>query len=277
MSSAVVVLMTCCFGYSQSPNEPENIEWQDAPAMPELPPEVVENMINRVAESDPQLAEQLKQLSKQDQQEFMEVVQKHISENPQISRPMYRRNHRPPNMQGRNHRRDMTDRLREMYKKHEEYIDWLKENYTDHYEQLQQNREENPVLYLKKLKMSVRKYGDIYRESQDNPELAELLKKDLQLKDQRDVILSDMPSADKEQKEKLQQQLKKIISKRYDLIVERKQIEYEKLLERLEQLKEKVKQSKTHIEKWQKQQFKSENINARLEELISQQKTFKWN
>ena len=273
--AVLIIGIVAAFGYTEAPDE--SLEWdQDHPPAPELPPEAAEKIIEHIADSNTKRAEELRQLYKEDPKKFGELIRRKWEEKFGDDRSHRGRDEHKPGM-GFDKHPDMEDRLRKMREKHEEYLDWLNKNYPEHSNQLQQDREENPMLYLKKLKMSVDKYGYIYRTADDNPELAELLKKDLELKEQRDSLLREIAFADnKEEKQGLEKQLEDIVSKRYDLIVQRKKLEYEKLLEKLERLKEKVNESKSQVKKWQEEDFKNENVEARLEKLLSENESFNW-
>lgn len=271
----IFILVSTGLGYSESPDEP--MEWDtNRPSIPELPPEAVEELIERIAHSDPERVEELKKLHKEEPEKFAEIVHRELKKDFDEERSRDHKRGRKPG-RGYDKHDDIKDRLEQMKQKHDDYLEWLKENYPEHHQKLQQEREENPMLYLKKLKVSVDKYGYIYRKADDNPELAELLKKDLELKEQRDSLLKEMSSAEeKSEKENLKEQLREVVSQRYDLIVQRKKLEYEKLLEKLEKLKEKVNESKTQVKKWQEEDFKNENVNARLEKLLTENKSFEW-
>jgi hypothetical protein len=71
-------------------------------------------------------------------------------------------------------------------------------------------------------------------------------------------------------------QLNEVVGKRFDLIVKRKQIEYERLLEKLEKLKKEVKESEAEVDKWNDAKFKQENVKTRVEDLVSGKEKFRW-
>jgi len=170
--------------------------------------------------------------------------------------------------------RDRGERLKRMQQKHEEYLSWLKENYPDEAAKLEEVRQKNPELYMRQVMQSVRKYGRIAEASMDNPELAAVLKEDAELKDQRDQVLQRLASAKPQEKESLIAELKEITSKRFDLIVQRKQIQHKMLLERLEELKKQVEKSEAEVEAWKAS--KDEKVEARVKELIERSEKFHW-
>ena len=167
-----------------------------------------------------------------------------------------------------------VERMQRMQRKHEEYLDWLKENYPEEAQELEKVRQENPELYMRRVMHSGRKYGRIAEAAKDNPELAAVLKEDLELKDERDEIIQKLRSAEDGDKEALTAELKEIISKRFDLIVQRKQLQHKQLLEKLEKLKKQIEESETEAAKWEA--TKDEKVESRLKELIERSEKFRW-
>ena len=82
---------------------------------------------------------------------------------------------------------------------------------------------------MKQLGLSLKKYGRIAEAARENPRLAEVLKKDLELRQQQDKLLEEIKAAGDKDKEELVKDLKEVLNNRFDVIVERKQIEYEQL------------------------------------------------
>jgi len=65
-----------------------------------------------------------------------------------------------------------------------------------------------------------------------------------------------------------------VIAGRFDLIVRRKQIAYERLLKRLEELQKKVRESRGEIAKWRSDELKNENVKQRMQDLLEPK--FNW-
>jgi glycerophosphoryl diester phosphodiesterase len=128
---------------------------------------------------------------------------------------------------------------------------------------------------MKELRLSYRKYGRIAEAAKENPQLAEVLKKDLELGKAQNELLKKIKAAtnDNEKKE-LTQKLEEALGRRFDLIMERKQIEYEHLRKKLERLKEEVQQSEGQVEKWK--QLKGNLVKERLDKLLKQSEEFTW-
>jgi len=255
---------------------------------PELTEEKIERIMNRLAETDPAKAEELKQLKAKDPEKFKtelrEVMReqfgKRIKERMEKQTEPIGSGDMPPERGvqkrgepfGRGHMPpEMGTHWRE-----DKYLDWLKENYAAEAEKLAEMSKKDPNMYRKHLEFSLKKYGKIAEAARENPRLAEVLKKDLELRQQQDKLLEEIEAAGDKDKEGLVEDLKEVLSNRFDVIVERKQIEYEQLLARLETLKKDVEQRKAEMEKWKDAKFKDNSVKARAEELLGKSDKFTW-
>jgi hypothetical protein len=238
-------------------------------------PERVERMLERIRKADPQAADRLQKLYNENPDVFRKESREYMRAHRQEIFP----NWRPPEPEedlgsGHHGEPEWRERMREMQKKNEEYLNWLKENYPAEANELEQVRQENPGLYIRRLMQSGRKYGPVAAAAKNNPALAAVLKQDIELKDQRDQILMKLQSAKPEDKDALTAQLKDIVSKRFDLIIQRRQLQQQELLKRLEDLKKQVKESEKEVEQWKAS--KDKEVDARVKELLNQTEQFHW-
>jgi hypothetical protein len=170
---------------------------------------------------------------------------------------------------------DMRQGMR-MRREMGEYQEWLEENYPDEAKNLTELKEENPELYRQQLGLSMKKYGRIANAAKSNPELAAVLKEDLELKKQRAELMKEIESASDEEKKSLIEELREVVSRRFDLIVKRKELEYEQLRKKVAELQERVGKSEAKMEKWRDAKFKSESVESRVKELLGNGNEFKW-
>jgi hypothetical protein len=238
-------------------------------------PERVERMLEMIRRSDPQAADRLQKLYNENIDAFKEESREYMRSHWQEIYPGHR-DHGPQQgrRSGRRDDRQWQERMKDMQKKHEEYLNWLKENYPAEANELEQVRQENPGLYMRRLMKSGRKYGPVAAAAKKNPALAEVLKQDIELKDQRDEILMKLQSATPEDKDALAAQLKGVVSGRFDLIIKRRQLQQQELLKRLEDLKKQVKESEKEVEQWKAS--KDKEVDARVKELLGQTEKFHW-
>jgi hypothetical protein len=157
-----------------------------------------------------------------------------------------------------------------------EFLEWLNKNYRQQADELSGLKEKTPDLYWKKFDLVRERYWRIYEAERWNPELAGVLKEDLELKNTRDELLEKIKSAksDKE-KEDLTGQLEQVVGRRYDLILKRKQLEYERLLKKVEELQKRLEESKAEIDGWRDEKIKEENVKNHINELLGG-RSFKW-
>jgi hypothetical protein len=277
--------------------EKEDIWSEDAakgePGRFELTEEKIERIMNQLAKTDPEKAEELKQLQEKNPEKFKTELREVMQE-----------------QFGKRSRKRMEERSEQHIKKfgepigpsdtppnpcntppgpggmppgvgmpwrYDKYLDWLKENYAEEAKKLAELSTKDIDLYSKQLKLSLKKYGRIAEAAIENPQLATVLKEDLALKQQQDKLLGEIKAAGDKEKEELVKELKEVLNHRFDAILKRKQIEYEQLLKKLEGLKKEVEQRKAKVEKWKDAGFKNESVKARLEELLGKTDEFKWN
>jgi DNA anti-recombination protein RmuC len=247
----------------------------------ELTEEKIERIMNQLAKTDPEKAEELKQLQAKDPEKFKaelrEVMQEQFGKRfrermEERSGQHMKEGGKPFGPGGMRMPPDAG-----MHWRYDKYLDWLKENYAEEAEKLAELREKDANLYSKQLELSLKKYGRIAEAARENPQLAEVLKEDLALKQQQDKLLGQIETAGDKEKEELVKELKEVLNHRFDAILKRKQIEYEQLLKKLERLKKEVEQRNAKVEKWKDAGFKNESVKARLEELLGKTDEFKWN
>jgi hypothetical protein len=255
-----------------------------------LTEERIERIMSRLSEADPNKAEQLKQLQEKDPEKFKTELREAMRE--QVGKKFRERRETRGMTPGMGMQRHIEPfgpghMMPEMgmHWNPDKYLDWLKENYADAAQQLEEakrlaeqsgNEADRWREYWKQFGLSLKKYGRIAEAARENPRLAEVLKRDLALRQQQYKLLREIETAGDKEKEELVKELKEVLSNKFDVIVERKQIEYEQLLEKLERLKNDVEQRKAKMEKWKETKFKEDSVNTRLEELLGKSNKFTW-
>jgi len=243
--------------------------------------ERVERMLSRIGQTNPEKAEQLARLREKDPNEFQKRLREHFrQEFGERSWGQKAQSHSGrgphgghkmtlPGMMGKG---PMGER---MWKDHTDFISWLTENYPDKAERLQKLQQEDMEAYFGQLGSIMRTYKHIMKASKRNPELAGVLKEDLRLKKQRSELLAEIKAAtDEGEKKQLENQLEKVVADRFELIIKRKQIQYEELLRKIEHLKEQVRERKNEVDSLKSQ--KADKVKERLEELLSGTEKIDW-
>jgi len=155
------------------------------------------------------------------------------------------------------------------------FISWLEKNYPEEAEKLAKLRTGDSDVYLEQMRNIWKRFRAIMQAEEENPKIAEVLKEDLLLKDQRDRILARIKSApDNKMKNQLTEQLKEIVASRFDLIVKRKQLKYDQLRTKLQQLQKQAKQSEARLQ--QLEDSKDKQVEQRLKALLEESEMITW-
>jgi len=153
------------------------------------------------------------------------------------------------------------------------FKEWLKKNVPQLAEELEKLKGKDPDLYARKYDWAYEKYKRVFDESRYHPEEAKVLLEDLKLQDRRDYLIRKYKNTRSEKdKKRIVAQLERVLSDRYDLIVIRRQMGYERLLRRLESLQNYIKKSRDEIEEAKKKDIKDENIKKRMKTLLEGKK-----
>ncbi len=208
--------------------------------------------MKELSKSDPKRAKELAELRKKDPETFREEIGKHVFE-----------------------------RRMEFFRKRweEEFLVWLEKAKPREAEALAGLKDQDAELYTQKFNHARRKYWRIFEEGRRFPDLEEVLLADLQLEERQDVLLRKIKAAKgKEEEKQPMAQLKEVISAKYDLIIRRKRIAYERLLKRLEELQEEINKSREENAILEDKEVKKQNVEARLKEILEKEKPprLKW-
>ena len=168
------------------------------------------------------------------------------------------------------------EKIREhMQARENELIAWLEKNEPAKAKELAALKEKDPPAYMRRMMLEMKNYRQIMETEQTNPALAEVLKKDLALKQKRNDLLEQIKgTTDEAKKKELTNQLKTVVGDSFDLIVQKKQLKYEELKKKLEELQQNVKKSQSELESIKSK--KTEQVEQRLKELLSQSEKIDW-
>jgi len=178
-----------------------------------------------------------------------------------------------PGMPGQpgDNRGQWKERLEKM---HNDLLAWLEKNIPDEAARLKQLREKQPEEYVMRTAELMRKYAPIMRAEKDNPKLAEVMKDDLEVQRQQNELLRQIGSAQGNEKDKLTAELKTVVLRRFDLIMAKKQMQYDDLRKRLEELQKDVKVRESELET--QKANKSKAVEERVAELVSRAQKVNW-
>jgi signal transduction histidine kinase len=249
--------------------------WQEESAdnFPKMPEERITQFLEQLRKENPVRADELEKLRKEKPDEFRNQLQV------EFMKQMRQRRNRPEGQQGPESRPGPGGpgggHWRErMEKMHNDFIAWLEKNYPEQAEALKPLREKEPEEYTAKAMDLMRKYEPIMRAEKNNPKLAQAMKDDLELQKQRDTLLREIHSAKDKEREKLIAELKDNVARRFDVIMTKKQLQYDDLKKRLEELQKEVKMREGELDKLKTTKDKA--VAEHLNELISQAEKVQW-
>ncbi len=159
----------------------------------------------------------------------------------------------------------------EVQKTHHDLIVWLEKNFPQHADEMKAN----PAPSTERIEELIKRYDPIIRAEKSNPPLAEAMKEDIKNQMQCDEILMDIPYADEKGREALIKSLNDLLSKRFDLIVRKRELQYEQLYRRLERLQQELNKQKEEIDKLKG--AKEETVNERVKVLMDRADKADWN
>jgi hypothetical protein len=265
VAAMTAVFVVPCLAEEASEEKEKDIWTEDdrrgpprrGPGRFELSDEEIDRVMTSLRERDPAKADELARLRKEKPGEFRFALGRHGGE--ELRKIMRQR------------AEAWWNRIRT------EFLEWFAKNYSRESEELARLKATDPDLYIKKFDIVRDKYWRIFEEERRNPELAEVLKEDLELKERREALCRRLKGAKSErEKKRLAARLEEVVGQRYDLIVRRKEIAYERLLRWLEELTNRIKESRDEITKSQDPEVKAENVKRRMKELTEGISKFEW-
>jgi len=274
--------------------------WAEELARPEpqLPDERIDQFLEQIRIQDPAKAEQFEKLRKENPEEFRKQIRAEFNTRFRQMRQQFERGGRdrrpeggpPEEMGGRGqgpggpdrsgpgqpggqpgYGTPWKDRIERM---HNEFIAWLEKNYPIQAVEIKNLRENKPEEYIGKMAELMRRYGPIIEAERSNPRLAAILKEDMENQRLTDELMKQLRRAKGQDKEKLVAELKALVSRRFDLIMAKKQMQYDDLRRRLDELQKEVKNREGELDKLKSN--KDTAVGERVDDLVSQAEKVKW-
>jgi len=292
----------------------EDIWAEDSPQAPghASGPERIDRLLERIAEDDPKKAKELKRLRKKDPEEFQKQIHQEMQaffekHGRGRQRQGRRGDERRPSMMGqgmgkgpggmdsdkgfmgpggmgmgsgkgrggRSGDRGRGGRWEDRVQQgHDDFIKWFEENYPEKAKKLIESRQKDPEGYMRSFMAAKERYGEIMEAHKKNPKYAKVLAEDLELKQQRDRLIRRLNSAGVDERPELLAELKDTVSKRFDLIIKKKQFRYDALKKKLARLKKEVEKREAELDELVKS--KQAAVTERVNELAGKSEKINW-
>jgi len=237
----------------EAPHETFTAVWTENPSSEEISKETLDLIMRYVAEGDATRQQQLQRVYESDKGKFWTEVRQFLRDNP------------PEAANTGDGQGQALWWQEELQAQQQKFLAWLKEAYPERERQL--TKLGNADEYWQRFGALYKKYGTVAATQNRNPELAAVLKEDLDLVDKRDELLAQIRKANRWNRPKLTKELEEVVSKRFDLIVLKKHLQYDELRRRIEGLRREL-ESKEH-ELGRLIQSKDEITKQHLQELLA--------
>ncbi len=157
-----------------------------------------------------------------------------------------------------------------MRKYQAEFRTWLEKNYPQEFKSVTDAKSRSDMQAV------TRRYMPIFMaEKRGHSDMAELLKKDLDLKDQRDALVKEINATDDTTaKAALIKELSTVVSKRFDIVVSKKKVRYNNLKKRITELEKEVEKQEVALDKLESN--KDAEVKQRLKELVEPEVKLEW-
>jgi uncharacterized phage infection (PIP) family protein YhgE len=156
-----------------------------------------------------------------------------------------------------------------------EFMEWLAVNYPEKTERLKATEGKDVNLYVRSIKVESKRYGGAFdAERKGNAELSTALRNSVDTQGKIDRLLKTLANPKAKNRQKTLNNLKSLVSQRFDAILKVKQLQYESLQKRLKRLEELVGIRQAELEKLK--DTKNDAIKQRLKDLLGNDEKIKW-
>jgi hypothetical protein len=229
----------------------------------QLTKERLDQIIKSVSQGKPEEEKRLRKLHEDDEKKFWDEVREFFHRNRPPNRGPGLRGPNGQGPRGGGRRRERS---------HAELLALIKEHRPERARKLADLRESDPDRYFREFSAQRRIWGPVLEAGKrGDTKLAGLLIEDMDLVEDRDALLRKIHSADKKRRPKLIAELEGVVSKRFDLILKKKKLQYVALRRRLRRLQEELEGREQELEKLTGS--KKQAITKRVNELVPSEKT----
>lgn len=240
----LVWLVVTTLGFCETPTElPKTNIWEDHLVHPfdaiVLSEQQIDRFLLRLSESSPARSAELQKIRITHPQQFRWEIRDEMANRffervipPSPAKPKPPTDVRPPAVPV-----DTTQ------KRYTDLIVWLETNFPQQAEDLKAN----PAPSEARFDELFGRYEPVMRVERSNPPLAEAMKKDFAVQMQCDELLLKLLHADEQARKKIIRQLDELTGKRFDLIILKRQLQYDHLQRRLERLSQELDRQKEEI------------------------------
>ena len=218
----------------------------------------IEKVLSKIERHSPEDARKLRELREKDPQAFaaeMEKIATHIKE-------------RMGSRDSSKKQRRGKDKMRKFQA---EFLEWFELSYPKEFEALSKSDD------CEKIHVASKKYMPIFMAlKKGRPEVAQILKKDIELALQRDGLIREFNATDDvAAKDSIADELKIVVSQRFEIVIAKKRQRFDQLKSRIAELEKEVEKQEATLEQLEAE--KEKQVEQRLKELTQPEITLQWN
>lgn len=242
---------------------------------PQVTKAQIEALLEKWGQTQPQRARLFRQLREKDPIQFALIMHQIVQRQQVAEQPTQPASRQAKEVAAQGSRQEAQEESREartarwrqyLMNQLDEYMAWLEENAPQEAKRLEALRHADPDEFVNQVAVSRRRYEPVIRAQKRNPELAELLMVDIDLQDQRDMLLSQIALAQGRQRDVLIEQLAEVVSRRFDVIVQKRHIKFAEIEARIEKMRQSLQAQKNELQRLTRQ--KQRVTQDRVKELL---------
>jgi hypothetical protein len=260
----------CLLGVSLPAQTIPDDLWEDEtvgqPDSLELSRESIDQLLSKLDTESPDLARQLRQWRKDDPFRFvLEIRRIALARNPKAA------GRQPKSASGESvvpvepMRQGQWRQNQE--KQITEFMEWFRVAYPEKARPLQQLRKKDYEEFLNHISAVQRRFEPLMRAEKRNPELAKILRKDIELQDLCGELLGKIAAAKDKERQTLTEQLKRIVANQFDIIVQKRKMKYADIETKIGQMQKEVDEQKRQLDQLVKK--KEQATQDRVKELLT--------
>ena len=235
----------------------------------ELSRESIDQLLSKLDTESPALARQLRQWRKDDPFRFvLEIRRIALARNPKAAKAAGRQPKSvtgeiavpvDPTRQGQwrqNQEKQIAD-----------FLEWFGAAYPEKAKPLQQLRKKDYEEFLNHISAVRRRFEPLMRTEKRDPELAKILRKDIELQDLCGELLGKIAAAKDKDRRTLTEQLTRVVANQFDIIVQKRRMKYADIESKIGQMQKEVDEQKRQLD--QLVQKKEQATQDRVKELLT--------
>lgn len=235
----------------------------------ELSRDTIDQLLLKLDTESPALARQLRQWRKDDPFRFvLEIRRIALARNPKAAKAAGRQSRSTSGEPAAGVNTNRQGQWRQNQEKQiTEFMEWFGTAYPDKAKPFQQLRTTDYEEFLNRISAIQQRFEPLMQAEKRNPELARILRKDIELQDLCGDLLGKIAAANDKDRQTLTQQLKRVVANQFDIIVQKRRMKYADIEAKIGQMQKEVGVQKRQLDQLVKK--KEQATQDRIKELLT--------